>query len=43
VASRVALAGTSAEEADVLPTRILDAQKFDMGSAYESDLTTRVG
>ena len=43
VASRVALGGTSAEDAGVLPIRVLDAQKFYMGSAYESDLTTRAG
>ena len=30
VASRVALGGTSAEEAGVLTIRVLDAQKFDM-------------
>jgi dTDP-4-amino-4,6-dideoxygalactose transaminase len=40
VAARVALAGMSREQAEVLPTSALDAQKFDM-STYESDPATR--
>jgi dTDP-4-amino-4,6-dideoxygalactose transaminase len=43
VASHVALGGLSAEEAEVRPTSALDAQKFDMGPAYESDPATRAG
>jgi hypothetical protein len=43
IASRVALAGMSREEAEVLPTSALDVQKFDMGSVYESDLGDGVG
>lgn len=42
VAARVALAGMSAEEAEVLPTRALDTQKFDM-EVSESDPSTRSG
>ena len=42
VAARVALAGMSREQAEVLPTSALDAQKFDM-STYESDPATRAG
>ena len=40
VAARVALAGMSREQAEVLPTSALDAQKFDM-SVHESDPATR--
>jgi dTDP-4-amino-4,6-dideoxygalactose transaminase len=34
VASRVALAGLNVEDAEVLPTSGIDAQKFDMASAH---------
>jgi hypothetical protein len=40
VAARVALAGMSPDEAEVLPTSALDTQKFDM-EVYESDPSTR--
>src|SRR5579872_1812420 len=40
VAARVALGGMSREQAEVLPTSALDAQKFDM-AVYESDPAAR--
>jgi hypothetical protein len=40
VAARVALAGMSAEEAELRPTSAIDTQKFDM-EVYESDPGTR--